>query len=86
MDELKTLKDKIIALESQVEYFDQELVAHQYVLAWLLKTHPHPEAKRFLARLANDLEKHPQNKMIVEALDALREIYASVDAFRDGNQ
>lgn len=86
MDDLKYLKEKIIALESQVEYFDQELVAHQYVLAWLLKTHPHPDAKRFLSRLANELEESPGNKSKAEALDEIRFLYENLDAFRDGNR
>jgi hypothetical protein len=80
------LTKRITDLESQVDELADELFAHQLVLAWLLKTHPHPEATRLLSRLANELEERQGNESVVRALDELRERYAQLDAYRSGHQ
>lgn len=83
---MEDLTKRIIALESQIEYLDQELVAHQYLLAWLLKTHPHPEATRILSRLANEFEELPGNESKAQALDEIRVLYDGFDAYRSGTE
>lgn len=83
---MKDLEDRITKLEGLVAEQDAELLAYQYILAWLLNTFHHPEAARFLSRFANELEENGKNRSEVAYIDELREKYGLFDAHRTASE